>query len=80
MEFYKLEVGFLTQQKFAWFEPDNSAKYSDEFPKCPMCGGAIGPRWWLPPCEVIVGWAFEHYGRRGTLQITTYCQHLVICM
>lgn len=54
MEFFKLEVGFLTQHKYAWFEPDNNAKYSDDFPKCPVCGRATGPRRLLPPYGVVI--------------------------
>ncbi len=46
--FYVLEVGMFAQYRFAWYEPIY-ARYSDDCPKCPECGGAVGSLYWLEP-------------------------------
>lgn len=31
-----------------------NANFSDDFPKCPKCGRAVGQRYWLPPYDIIL--------------------------
>src|SRR5687768_16591597 len=46
--FYVLEVGRYEQYRFAWYDPIY-ARYSDDCPVCPECGGAVGSLYWLEP-------------------------------
>lgn len=54
MKFYKIEVGSLNQYKYAWYELTDNANISNDHPKCPQCGRAVGNHYWLPPFEVII--------------------------
>lgn len=54
MKFYVLKGILFTSYKMAWYEVSNNAQYSNEFPACPDCGGAIGMLKWLPPFNVTI--------------------------
>jgi hypothetical protein len=53
-KFYLLTIGMFAQYKYAWYEPYGKAFYSNESPKCPKCGSAVGGRIWQPPYDVIL--------------------------
>lgn len=54
MQFYQLKVPSFTQYKYAWAELPENASLSNDFPKCPKCGRAIGQHYWLEPHNVII--------------------------
>ena len=54
MSLYLLKIPNFTQYKYAWAELPSNANFSDDFPRCPICGRAIGQCFWLPPHEIII--------------------------
>lgn len=54
MTHYRLEIPSFNQYKFAWAELTDKANISDDFPKCPKCGRAVGQLYWLPPYDIIL--------------------------
>lgn len=54
MKYYHLTIPGYDQYKFAWAEETDNAKFSDDFPKCPECGRAVGSFYWLPPYDIII--------------------------
>lgn len=54
MTHYRLKIPSFTQSKFAWAELTEKSNISNDFPKCPKCGRAVGQLYWLPPYDIII--------------------------
>lgn len=54
MTFYRLKIPSFEQYRFAWAETTEKANISDDSPKCPKCGRAVGQLYWLPPYDIII--------------------------
>jgi hypothetical protein len=52
-DIYILQVPMFAQYRYAWCEPAHN-NYSDEVPRCPACGRAVGGRRWQAPYDLEI--------------------------
>ena len=54
-DFFKITTVSFFDSEFAYCESSDDAKYSsDTYPKCPVCGEAIGSLYWIEPRKVML--------------------------